>query len=397
MEQLADRLNLFSESQTLKVAKLSRELKAQGKDIISLSLGEPDFPTPDHIKIAAKKAIDDNFSYYTPVVGYLDLREAICRKFKRENNLNFSPEQIVVSTGAKQSIANAVLSIVNPGDEVIIPAPYWVSYSEMIKLAEGVPVYVQTSVAADFKINAKELADAITPKTKLFMFSSPCNPSGSVYSKAELAELVAVFEKNPSIYILSDEIYEHINFDTTHTSIAEFESISERCIVINGLSKAFAMTGWRLGYMGASLSIAKACDKMQGQFTSATCSIAQRAAIAALDSPLTTTMTMKAAFQKRRDLVYELIKEIPGFITNKPAGAFYFFPDVTYYFGKKHAAGTINNAEDLCMYLLTEANVAVVSGDSFGSPNNIRFSYATTEENLRTAMQRIKVELAKLV
>jgi aspartate aminotransferase len=397
MEQLADRLNLFSESQTLKVAKLSRELKAQGKDIISLSLGEPDFPTPDHIKIAAKKAIDDNFSYYTPVVGYLDLREAICRKFKRENNLNFSPEQIVVSTGAKQSIANAVLSIVNPGDEVIIPAPYWVSYSEMIKLAEGIPVYVQTSVAADFKINAQQLADAITPKTKLFMFSSPCNPSGSVYSKAELAELVAVFEKNPSIYILSDEIYEHINFDTTHTSIAEFESISARCIVINGLSKAFAMTGWRLGYMGASLAIAKACDKMQGQFTSATCSIAQRAAIAALDSPLTSTLSMKAAFQKRRDLVYELIKEIPGFITNKPVGAFYFFPDVTYYFGKKHATGIINNAEDLCMYLLTEANVAVVSGESFGSPNNIRFSYATSEENLIAAMQRIKVELAKLV
>ncbi len=397
MEQLSDRLNLFSESQTLKVAKLSRELKAQGKDIISLSLGEPDFPTPDHIKIAAKKAIDDNFSYYTPVVGYLDLREAICRKFKRENNLNFSPEQIVVSTGAKQSIANAVLSIVNPGDEVIIPAPYWVSYSEMIKLAEGVPVYVQTSVAADFKINAQQLADAITPKTKLFMFSSPCNPSGSVYSKAELAELVAVFEKNPSIYILSDEIYEHINFDTTHTSIAEFESISARCIVINGLSKAFAMTGWRLGYMGASLAIAKACDKMQGQFTSATCSIAQRAAIAALDSPLTSTLSMKAAFQKRRDLVYELIKEIPGFITNKPVGAFYFFPDVTYYFGKKHATGIINNAEDLCMYLLTEANVAVVSGESFGSPNNIRFSYATSEENLIAAMQRIKVELAKLV
>ena len=292
MEQLADRLNLFSESQTLKVAKLSRELKAQGKDIISLSLGEPDFPTPDHIKIAAKKAIDDNFSYYTPVVGYLDLREAICRKFKRENNLNFSPEQIVVSTGAKQSIANAVLSIVNPGDEVIIPAPFWVSYSEMIKLAEGIPVYVQTSVAADFKINAKELADAITPKTKLFMFSSPCNPSGSVYSKAELAELVAVFEKNPSIYILSDEIYEHINFDTTHTSIAEFESISERCIVINGLSKAFAMTGWRLGYMGASLAIAKACDKMQGQFTSGTCSIGQKAMQAAAELEITAITPM---------------------------------------------------------------------------------------------------------
>lgn len=396
MEHLADRLNLFSESQTLKVAKLSRELKAQGKDIISLSLGEPDFPTPDHIKIAAKKAIDDNFSYYTPVVGYLDLREAICRKFERENNLKFSPEQIVVSTGAKQSIANAVLSIINPGDEVIIPAPYWVSYSEMIKLAEGVPVYVQTDVAADFKINAQQLANAITSKTKLFMFSSPCNPSGSVYSREELAELVNVFEKHPSVYILSDEIYEHINFEGTHTSIAEFESIKERTIVINGLSKAFAMTGWRLGYMGAPLAIAKACDKMQGQFTSATCSIAQRAAIAALDSPLTATLAMKASFQKRRDLVYELIKEIPGFVCNKPAGAFYFFPDVTYYFGKKHAGLSIENAEDLCMYLLTEANVAVVSGDSFGSSNNIRFSYATSEENLIEAMRRIKVELAKL-
>lgn len=396
MEHLADRLNLFSESQTLKVAKLSRELKAQGKDIISLSLGEPDFPTPDHIKIAAKKAIDDNFSYYTPVVGYLDLREAICRKFERENNLKFSPEQIVVSTGAKQSIANAVLSIINPGDEVIIPAPYWVSYSEMIKLAEGVPVYVQTDVAADFKINAQQLANAITSKTKLFMFSSPCNPSGSVYSREEFEELVNVFEKHPSVYILSDEIYEHINFEGTHTSIAEFESIKERTIVINGLSKAFAMTGWRLGYMGAPLAIAKACDKMQGQFTSATCSIAQRAAIAALDSPLTATLVMKASFQKRRDLVYELIKEIPGFVCNKPAGAFYFFPDVTYYFGKKHAEFSIENAEDLCMYLLTEANVAVVSGDSFGSPNNIRFSYATSEENLIEAMRRIKVELAKL-
>ena len=396
MEHLADRLNLFSESQTLKVAKLSRELKAQGKDIISLSLGEPDFPTPDHIKIAAKKAIDDNFSYYTPVVGYLDLRESICRKFERENNLKFTPEQIVVSTGAKQSIANAVLSIINPGDEVIIPAPYWVSYSEMIKLAEGVPVYVQTDVAADFKINAQQLANAITSKTKLFMFSSPCNPSGSVYSRKELAELVSVFEKHPSIYILSDEIYEHINFEGTHTSIAEFESIKERTIVINGLSKAFAMTGWRLGYMGAPLAIAKACDKMQGQFTSATCSIAQRAAITALDSPLTATLAMKASFQKRRDLVYELIKEIPGFVCNKPAGAFYFFPDVTYYFGKKHAAGSIENSEDLCMYLLTEANVAVVSGDSFGSPNNIRFSYATSGENLIEAMRRIKVELAKL-
>ena len=395
--QLSSRLLRFNEPETLKMAKLGRELRAQGIDITDLSLGEPDFDTPTHIKDAAKKAIDDNYSHYTPVAGYLDVREAVCRKLKRDNGLDYTPDQIIISTGAKQSIANAVLSIMDIGDEVIIPTPYWVTYSEIVRLGQGGVKFVNTSIKNGYKITPNELEEAITERTKLFMFSSPCNPSGSVYSKAELAELVAVFEKNPSIYILSDEIYEHINFDTTHTSIAEFESISERCIVINGLSKAFAMTGWRLGYMGASLAIAKACDKMQGQFTSATCSIAQRAAIAALDSPLTATMSMKAAFQKRRDLVYELIKEIPGFITNKPAGAFYFFPDVTYYFGKKHAGGTINNAEDLCMYLLTEANVAVVSGDSFGSPNNIRFSYATTEENLRIAMQRIKVELAKLV
>ena len=397
MEQLSARINSLPVSETLAMAAKARELKNQGIDIIGLSLGEPDFNTPEFIKDAAIQAVKDNWNSYSPVDGYVDLKEAICEKFKRDNHISYTPSQIVVSTGAKQSLYNIAQVMLNEGDEVILPAPYWVSYFEIIKLSGGVPVEVPTSIETDFKITAEQLEKAITPKTKMIWYSSPCNPSGSVYSREELTALAKVLEKYPNIYVVSDEIYEHINFDTSHTSIAEFESISERCIVFNGLSKAFAMTGWRLGYMGASLAIAKACDKMQGQFTSATCSIAQRAAIAALDSPLTATMSMKAAFQKRRDLVYELIKEIPGFITNKPAGAFYFFPDVTYYFGKKHAGGTINNAEDLCMYLLTEANVAVVSGDSFGSPNNIRFSYATTEENLRIAMQRIKVELAKLV
>ncbi len=396
MIELSHRLNLFTESQTLKMAKLSRELKAQGRDIISLSLGEPDFHTPDHIKAAAKKAIDDDFSYYTPVVGYLDLRESICRKFKRENNLDFSPEQIVVSTGAKQSIANAVMSIINPGDEVIIPTPYWVSYSEIIKLAEGVPVFVDTFVEHDFKMTAQQLEAAISPKTKLFMFSSPCNPTGTVYTREELAAFVKVFEAHQNCYILSDEIYEHINFQDQHVSIAEFPSIKDRCIVINGLSKAFAMTGWRLGYMGAPLEIAKACDKMQGQFTSATCSITQRAAIAALDSDLKPTIAMQSAFRKRRDLVYELIKEIPGMKANLPHGAFYFFPDISYYFGKKYQETVIKTAEDLCMFLLAEANVATVTGAAFGSENNIRFSYATSEENLREAMKRIKNALSKL-
>jgi aspartate aminotransferase len=396
MAFLSKRLNLFSESQTLKMAKLSRELKNKGVDIINLTLGEPDFNTPDHIKQAAKEAIDNNYSYYTPVVGYLDLREAICRKFKRENNLDYTPDQIVVSTGAKQSIANALLSTIDPGDEVIVPTPYWVSYSEMIKLAEGLPVFIEASVENNFKITAEQLEASITPKTKMMIFSSPCNPSGSVYTKDELESFAKVFEKYPNIWIISDEIYEHINYLSKHESIAQFDTIKERVIVINGLSKAFAMTGWRLGYMAACTEIAKACDKMQGQFTSATSSISQRAAIVALDSDLGPTLEMKAAYKKRRDLVYELLKDIPGLKTNLPDGAFYFFPDVSSFFGKSYNGTTINNAEDLCMFILNDTHVALVTGDAFGSKNNIRFSYATSEEILIEGMKRIKESLSKL-
>jgi aspartate aminotransferase len=396
MLALSNRLNLFAESQTLQMAKKSRELKAQGIDIINLSLGEPDFTTPDHIKEAAKKAIDENYSYYTPVSGYLDLREAICRKFKRENDLTYTPDQIVVSTGAKQSIANAMLSIINAGDEVIVPTPYWVSYSEMIKLAEGVPVFVHANVESNFKITPKQLEDAVTPKTRMFIFSSPCNPTGSLYSKEELAALVEVFERHPSIFIISDEIYEHINFKGKHESIASFDAVKDRTVVINGLSKAFAMTGWRLGYMAAPTYIAQACEKMQGQFTSATSSISQRAAITALDSDLAPTLKMVEAFKKRRDLVYKLIQDIPGFRVTLPEGAFYFFPEVDSYFGKSFEEKTIHNADDLCMYLLHEAHVALVTGDAFGSPKNIRFSYATSEEQLTEAMKRIKEALSKL-
>lgn len=397
MANLSHRLKLFTESQTLMMAKLSRELKSKGIDIINLTLGEPDFTTPEHIKKAAKEAIDQNYSYYTPVVGYLDLREAICRKLKRENNLEYTPEQIVVSTGAKQSIANAILSTINPGDEVLVPTPYWVSYSEMIKFAEGKPVFIPATVDAHFKITAEQLEAAITPKTKMFIFSSPCNPTGSVYNKEELASFVKVLEKYPDIWIISDEIYEHINYLSAHESIAQFESIKERTIVINGLSKAFAMTGWRLGYMASNKELAKACDKIQGQFTSATSSISQRAAIAALDGELKPTLEMRAAYKKRRDLVYDLLKEIPGMKTNLPDGAFYFFPDISYFFGKKHEGGTIETAEDLCMYLLHDAHVSLVTGAAFGSPNNIRFSYASSEEILREGMKRIKESLAKLI
>lgn len=396
MAFLSKRLNLFSESQTLKMAKLSRELKSKGVDIINLTLGEPDFNTPEHIKQAAKEAIDNNYSYYTPVVGYLDLREAICRKFKRENNLDYTPEQIVVSTGAKQSIANALLSTIDAGDEVIVPTPYWVSYSEMIKLSEGVPVFINASVENNFKITAEQLESAITSKTKMMIFSSPCNPSGSVYTKDELESFAKVFEKHPNIWIISDEIYEHINYLNKHESIAQFDSIKDRVIVINGLSKAFAMTGWRLGYMAACTEIAKACDKMQGQFTSATSSISQRAAIVALDGDLSPTLEMKAAYKKRRDLVYELLKDIPGLKTNLPDGAFYFFPDVSSFFGKSYNGITINNAEDLCMFILNDTHVALVTGDAFGSKNNIRFSYATSEEILVEGMKRIKESLSKL-
>jgi len=393
---LAQRIHQLAESQTIKMAKMGRELAAKGIDIINLSFGEPDFNTPEHIKNAAKQALDENYTFYTPVAGYPELRKAIAGKLKRENNLAYDFDQIVVSTGAKQALANAILCLVNPGDEVIIPTPYWVSYSEMVKLAEGVSVFIDTTVEQNFKITAAQLEAAITPRTKVFFFSSPCNPTGSVYSREELAELVKVFEKYPEIYIISDEIYEHINFGEKHESIAQFPSVKERVVVVNGFSKAYAMTGWRIGYLAANKEVAQACDKIQGQFTSATCSITQRAGIAACEGGLESVLKMKEAFLKRRNLVYELLKNIPGIKSNLPSGAFYFFPDVSAYFGKAHQGVVIKNALDLSLYLLNEAHVAIVSGEAFGDPKSIRISYAASEEKLKEALDRIKLALAKL-
>ncbi len=393
---LAHRIYQLAESQTIKMAKMGRELAAKGIDIINLSFGEPDFNTPEYIKDAAKHALDENYTFYTPVAGYPELRKAIAGKLMRENNLAYDFDQIVVSTGAKQALANAILCLVNPGDEVIIPTPYWVSYSEMVKLAEGISVFIDTTVEQDFKITAKQLEAAITPKTKVFFFSSPCNPTGSVYTREELAELVKVFEKYPQIYIISDEIYEHINFGEKHESIAQFPSIKERVILVNGFSKAYAMTGWRIGYLAANKELAQACDKIQGQFTSATCSITQRAGIAACEGGLESVLKMKEAFLKRRNLVYELLKDIPSIKTNLPTGAFYFFPDVSVYFGKAHQGVVINNALELSLYLLNEAHVAIVSGEAFGDPKSIRISYAASEEKLKEALERIKLALAKL-
>lgn len=396
MEILSARVSGLSESQTLAMSKRSRELKAQGIDVINLSLGEPDFTTPDVVKEAAKKAIDNNFSYYTAVSGYLELRQAISKKFKRDNNLDYSVDQIVVSTGAKQSIANAVLSLINPGDEVIVPSPYWVSYLEIIRLAEGKTVLVKAGIETNFKVSAEQIKKAITPKTKLFLFSSPCNPTGSVYSRKELEEIAAVFAEYPNIYIISDEIYEHINFIGKTESIGTIPSMKDRVITVNGLSKAFAMTGWRVGYIGAPLAIAKACDKIQGQITSATCSIAQKAAETAVSLDPAIVTPMRDTFKKRRDTVIRMMKEIPGMKTNMPDGAFYVFPDVTYYFGKSHNGTVINNATDLCFYLLDNARVAVVPGAAFGDDNHIRFSYAAAEEVLVKALERLKVSLALL-
>ncbi|MNS94203.1 Aspartate aminotransferase [compost metagenome] len=359
-------------------------------------MGEPDFTTPKHILEATKTALDGAYTFYTPVAGYLDLRQAVAAKLKNENGLDYAADQIVVSTGAKQSLTNAVMALVNPGEEVIIPTPYWVSYSEMVKLAEGESVFIPSSVESNFKITPAQLEAAITPKSKLFMFSSPCNPTGSVYTKEELAELVKVFEKHPQIYIISDEIYEHINFGAAHASIASFESVKDRVIIINGFSKGFAMTGWRLGYLAASKPIAAACDKLQSQITSATCSIAQRAALAALTSDMTPTYEMREAFRKRRDLVYNLIKDMKGLKVNLPEGAFYFFPDVSYFFGKSYEGKAINNSSDLSLLLLSEAHVSTVSGDSFGDPNSIRFSYATSEDKLIEAVRRISAFLEKV-
>ena len=397
MNTLSNRINELSESATIKMAKMGRELAAKGVDVISLSLGETDFYTPDFVKEAAKDAIDKNFSYYTPVAGYPELRKAIAAKLKRENNLDYDFDQIVVSTGAKQSLANAILCVVNPGDEVVIPTPYWVSYSELVKLAEGASVFIHTTLESDFKITAVELEAAITPKTKLFMFSSPNNPTGSVYTRDELASLVKVFEKYPQIYIISDEIYEHINFLNEHESIAQFNSIKDRVIIINGLSKAYAMTGWRIGYSATNKELAAACDKLQSQITSGTCSITQKAGVAAYEGGLDTVKEMKAVFKERRDLVYGLLKDIPGLKVNLPGGAFYFFPDVSSFFKKTAPDGsTIKNAEDLSLYLLNTGHVATVSGDSFGDPNSIRLSYAAANEKLIEAMKRIKEALGAL-
>lgn len=396
MTFLSKRINNLSESQTIKMAKLGRELTAKGIDVINLSFGEPDFFTPEHVKEAAKKAIDENYSYYTPVSGYPELRKAIVEKLKNENGLTYTFDQIVVSTGAKQSLANAVMCLVNPGEEVIVPTPYWVSYSEMIKLAEGETVFINATVDNDFKITADQLEAAITPNTKLFMFSSPCNPTGSVYSHEELASLAAVFEKHPNIYIISDEIYEHINFVDKHASIASFDAIKDRVIIINGFSKAYAMTGWRVGYMASNTEIANACDKLQGQITSGTSSISQRAALAAYQSSLDSVVEMKNEFRKRRDLVYGLLKEVPGVKVNLPDGAFYFFPEVKEYFGKSFDGKAITNAEDLCLYLLNEAHVSTVTGEAFGNEDCIRISYAAAEEQLVKAVSRIKEALSKL-
>jgi aspartate aminotransferase len=394
MNPLSDRINNLSTSQTLAMAALARELKAQGKDIISLSLGEPDFNTPDFIKEAAKVAIEENYSTYSPVDGYIELKDAICRKFKRDNNLDYKPNNIVVSTGAKQSLYNIAQVMLNPGDEVILPAPYWVSYCEIIKIAGGIPVEVPTTIENDFKITPEQLEKAITPKTKMIWYSSPCNPSGSVFNREELTALAKVLENHPNIYIVSDEIYEHINFSGTFCSIASIPGMFDRTITVNGVAKAFAMTGWRIGYIGAPEFIAKACTKMQGQVTSGANSIAQRATIAAVEANPNVLNYMLEAFRKRRDLVVGLIKEIPGMKINIPEGAFYVFPDVSAFFGKTLKGNIINNADDFSMYLLKEANVATVTGEAFGDSNCIRFSYATSEELLIEAMSRIKTALA---
>ena len=393
-QYLSDRINAMEVSATLGMAAKTRELKAEGKDIIGLSLGEPDFDIPDFIKEAAIEAIQQNYSKYTPIDGYLELREAICEKFKRDNNLSYKPSQIVVSTGAKQCLANVALAMLNPGDEVIFPAPYWVSYKEIAKMAGGVPIEVHTTIENNFKITPAQLETAITPKTKMVWFNTPCNPSGSIYSKAELEALAVVLRKYPHIFILSDEIYEYINFTNERvTSVAEIDSLYERTITVNGMSKAFAMTGWRIGYMGAPEWIAKACAKAQGQVTSGANAIAQRASIAALKAPKSKIQYMVDEFKRRRDLVLQLLNEIEGFKLNIPEGAFYVFPDISSFFGKTLRGRVINNATDFSLYLLEEAMVATVTGEAFGDANCIRFSYAASEKDLREAIRRIKESL----
>lgn len=396
MSLISDRINQLEESQTIKMAKLGRELAEKGHKVVNLSFGEPDFNTPQHIREAAKLAIDQGFSHYTPVAGYPELRKAIVEKLKRENGLDYTFDQIVCSTGAKQSLANILLCLLNPGDEVIIPTPYWVSYSELVKLAEGLSVFISTDEKSNFKINAEQLEKAISPKTKLFLFSSPNNPTGSVYSKDELAALVKVFEKHPDIYIISDEIYEHINYIGKHESIAEFPSIKERVILVNGVSKAFAMTGWRLGYMAASKEISKACEKLQSQVTSGTSSITQRASLAALSENIEPTIEMRKSFLRRRNMMYQRLKSMPGIEVDLPEGAFYFFPRINSFYGKSNGNQTIQNAGDLCIYLLNESHVSTVPGDAFGSNDHIRISYAASDEELVSALDQIELALGKL-
>jgi aspartate aminotransferase len=394
--QLSSLLDRFAEPETLKMAKLGRELRAKGIDIIDLSLGEPDFDTPQHIKDAAKKAIDDNWSHYPPVAGYPDLREAICQKFKRDNNLDYKPENIVVSTGAKQSLANAILALVDVGDEVIIPAPFWVSYSELVRIAGGIPVIVRTGIENKYKITPQQLEETITERSKVVLFSSPCNPSGAVYSKEELKKLADILENHPGIYIISDEIYEYINFIGHHESIAQFENVKDRVIIINGLSKGFAMTGYRLGYIAANPVVAKGCEKIQGQFTSGANAVTQRAAITALTTDLRPSMEMTREFTRRRKRILELLKEIPGTHGAEPDGAFYIFPVIKEFFGRSDGETIVNNADDLCMYLLNNANVSTVTGRAFGEPDCIRISFANSMEKIETAMARIKEALSKL-
>jgi aspartate aminotransferase len=394
MSQLSERVNSMATSQTIAMAAKARALKAEGKDIISLSLGEPDFNTPDFIKDAAIKAVNDDYNSYTPVNGYEELRQAIGTKFKRDNGLSYQANQIVVSTGAKQSLANIAMVLLNPGDEVILPAPYWVSYEAIVELAEGIPVSVPTSIERDFKITASQLEDAITSKTKMIIYSSPCNPSGSIYSKEELRALADVLQKYPDIIVVSDEIYEHINFIGGHFSMASFEDMYDRTITVNGVSKAFAMTGWRIGYIGAPEWIAKACNKMKGQITSGANCIAQRATITALEADPAKIHYMVDKFHQRRDMVLSMMANIDGFKINEPEGAFYIFPDISFYFGKTVKGKYIGNATDFSMFLLEEANVAAVTGEAFGSPNCIRFSYAASEEQLTEAMRRIAKALS---
>lgn len=397
MEHISDRVNALAPSQTLAMPQKSQELKARGVDVINLSVGEPDFNTPNHIKTAAVKAIDNNFSFYTPVPGYMSLRKAISETLKKENGIDFAPEQIVVSGGAKQSLCNVVLAVVNPGDEVVIPTPAWVSYVEMVNLAGGKSVEVPATIENDFKITPEQLRSALTPRTRLIMFNSPSNPTGSVYSREELQALVDVLADYPDVLVLSDEIYEHINFTGSFTSMASFEAIADRTAIVNGVSKAYAMTGWRIGFLAAPLWLAKATSKLQSQYTSGACSIAQKAAEAAYTGPQECVEDMRKAFERRRDLIVGLARTIPGWKVNEPQGAFYLFPEVSSYFGKRNGDYVINNDSDLAMYLLQEAHVATVAGSAFCAPGYIRMSYATSDDNIREAMERIKNALALLV